>query len=85
MNANKRVLQWGVASLLLMLACACGGRSNIPLPPIEKRAEYKLTIIDYDFNGGVNKIIKFEAKQGHRDNMAESVAIMLVFTTGDEY
>lgn len=72
MNANKRMLQWGVASLLLILACACGGRSNIPLPPIEKRAEYKLPIIDYDFDGGVNKIIKFEAQQGHRYNMAES-------------
>ena len=84
MNANKRVLQWGVASLLLILACACGGRSNIPLPPIEKRAEYKLPIIDYDFDGGVNKIIKFEAQQGHRYNMAESDATTLVFTTGDE-
>lgn len=84
MNMNTKALQWGFASLLLLVACACGRSGNTPTPPVEKRAEYKFPIIDYDFAGSVDDIIKFEEGEGHHYVKAESDASTLVFSTGDE-
>lgn len=83
MNRNMKWLQWGLASLLLMVVCACDNTPTPPTPPVVSH-EYKLPIIDYDFAGSVEDIIKFEAELGHTYSKAESDASTLVFTTGNE-